>query len=70
MRFIQTFSKIARPLNQLLKTLEGTSNQKKNFKVHWGQEQQEAFETLQWLCSESPILVYANLKAPCILHTN
>ena len=38
--------------------------------MHWGQEQQEAFETLQKLCTESPILAYENFKAPFILHTD
>ena len=37
-RFIPTFSKVAKPLNKLLQNLEGTSNQKKKFKVHWGQK--------------------------------
>ena len=45
-RFIPNFSKVAKPLNNLLQNLEGTTNQKKKFKVHWGPEQQEAFETL------------------------
>ena len=45
-------------------------SQKKKLRVHWGPEQQEAFETLQRLCTESPILVYADFKAPFILHTD
>ena len=45
-RFIPNFSKVAKPLNKLLQNLEGTPSQKKKFKVHWGPEQQEAFETL------------------------
>ena len=44
-RFIPSFSKVAKPLNTLLQILEGTSHQKKKFKVNWGPEQQEAFET-------------------------
>ena len=64
------FSKVAKPLNKLLQNLEGTPSQKKKFKVHWGPEQQEAFETLQGLCTESPILAYADFKAPFILHTD
>ena len=48
-RFIPNFSKVATPLNKLLQNLEGTPSQKKKFKVHWGPEQQEAFETLQGL---------------------
>ena len=50
--------------------LEGTSSQKKKFKVHWGPKQQKAFETLQRLCNESPILAYADFEAPFILHTD
>ena len=50
--------------------MEGTPSQKKEFKVHWGPEQQEAFETLQGLCTESPVLAYADFKAPFILHTD
>ena len=69
-RFIQNFSKVAKPLNKLLQNMEGTPSQKITFKVHWGPEQQEAFETLQKLCTESLILAYADFKAPFILHTD
>ena len=62
-RFILNFSKVAKPLNKLLQNLEGTTSQKKKFKVHWGPEQQEAFENLQRLCTESPILAYTDFKA-------
>ena len=67
-RFIHNFSTVAKPLNKLLQNLEGTSNQKKKFKVHWGPEEQQAFETLQRLCTETPVLAYADFKAPFILH--
>ena len=63
-RFIPNFSKVAKPLNQLLQNLEGSPSQKKKFKVHWGPEYQEAFEALQRLCTESPVLAYADFKAP------
>ena len=69
-RFIPNFSKVAKPLNKLLQNLEGTPSQTKRFKVHRGPEQQETFETLQRLCIESPILAYADFKAPFILHTD
>ena len=69
-RFIPNFFKVAKPLNQLLQNLEGTPSQKKKFKVYWGPEQKEAFETLQKLCTESPILAYADFKAPFVLHTD
>ena len=69
-RFIPNFSKVAKSLNRLLQNLEGTPSQKKKFKVYWGPEQQEAFETLQKLCTESPILTYAAIKASFVLHTD
>ena len=69
-RFIPNFSKAAKPLNKLLQNLEGTPSQRKKFKVCWGPEQQEAFETLQRLCTESPMLAYADFKAPFVLHTD
>ena len=69
-RFIPNFSKVAKHLNKLLQNLEGTSNQKKKFKVHRGPEQQEAFETLQRLCTKAPVLTYADFKSPFILHTD
>ena len=68
-RFIPNLYKVAKPLNKLLQNLEWTSNQKKKFKVHWGPEQQEAFETLKRLCTEAPVLVYADFKS-FILHTD
>ena len=69
-RFISNFSKVAKPLNTLLQSLEDASNQKKKFKVNWWPEQQETFETLQRLCTEAPILAYADFKMPFILHTD
>ena len=44
-RFIPNFSKVAKPLNKLLQNVQGTPSQKKNFKVYWGPEQQEAIKT-------------------------
>ena len=61
-RFIPYFSKVAKPLNILLQNLEGTSNQKKKFKVQWEPEKWEAFKTLQRLYTEVPILAYTNSK--------
>ena len=61
-RFIPNFSKVAKPLNKLLQNLEGTPSQKKKCKVHWGPEQQEAFETLQRLCTDSQSLLMQTLR--------
>ena len=46
-RFIPNFSKIARPLNDLLKT---------GVKWHWGEEQQKAFEEIKRLIMSEPVL--------------
>ena len=64
------FSKVAKPFKQLLQNLEGTSNQKKKFVVHWGQKLQDTFETLQKFCSKSLILVYAEFEYPFIINTD
>ena len=69
-RFIPNFSKVAKPLNTTFAKFGRHIQPEKKFKVHWGPEQQEAFETLQRLCTEAPILAYADFKTPFILHTD
>ena len=55
-RFIKGFSKAALPLRKLL--------------IGWGEEEQNAFDTLKSLCCKAPILAYPNYKLPFILHTD
>ena len=69
-KFIPNLSKVPKPLNKLLQNLEGTLNQKNKFKVHWGPEQQDAFENFQRFCTEAPVLAYVDFKSPFILHTD
>ena len=38
--------------------------------VEWNDECQEAFKKLKQLCSQTPILAYANYKKPFKLHTD
>ena len=38
--------------------------------VEWSEECQQAFEQLKQLCSQTPILAYANYKKPFKLHTD
>ena len=38
--------------------------------VEWTAECQQAFKQLKQLCSQTPILVYANYKEPFKLHTD
>jgi hypothetical protein len=60
-RFIKDFSKIAGPLNKLLK---------KNISYQWTKEQQKAFEYLKDCLISSPILVYPDWNKRFILFTN
>ena len=68
-RFIPNFSKVAKPLNVLLQNLKEHAIRKK-IQGKFGVEKQEAFETLQRLCTEAPILAYTDFKSSFILHTD
>src|SRR6516162_7378611 len=57
-RFIKGFSKIAKPINELLQ---------KNKKFEWTEKQQEAFETLKSKLIEQPILAYPDFTKEFIL---
>ena len=70
MRFIPNFSKVAKALNKFLQNLGGHPAKRKSLRFTGGPEQQETFETLQRLCTESPILAYADFKAPFVLYTD
>lgn len=60
-RFIYNFSKIAQPLNRLLK---------KDIKFNWGVEQQQAFETIKRKVLNPPVLAHYDPKADLILRTD
>ena len=45
------------------------ANKKKTL-VEWKEEFQEAFKKLKQLCSQTPILAYANYKKPFKLHSD
>ena len=60
-RFIDGFSKIATPLNQLLK---------KDVKFIWSEKQQEAFELLKEKLCEQPLLQRPDFSQPFILTTD
>ena len=63
-RFIPNVSKVAKPVNQLLQNVEGTPSQKKKFKVHWGPEQQEAFESFAKTLYRIPSACLCSLQSP------
>ncbi|MEE4247445.1 MAG: RNase H-like domain-containing protein [Kangiellaceae bacterium] len=70
-RFIEGFSRIARPLHDLFK---GTQKKKRHRSVEetfvWGEEQQSAFRELVVRCSEAPVLGFADYGKPFVVHTD
>lgn len=70
-KFIQNFSKIARPLIDVMatgKTLRGKQQQSTKWK--WGKEQTAAFEALKNKLTTPPILGYPDFSLPFELHTD
>src|SRR6202020_28267 len=61
LKFIKDFSRIARPMNNLLK---------KDIPFIWTQKQQTAFERLKEMLIKSPVLVYPDFEQPFILYTD
>jgi hypothetical protein len=70
-RFIEGFSRIARPLHDLFK---GTQKKKRRRSVEetfvWGEDQQSAFRELVVRCSEAPVLGFADYGKPFVVHTD
>ena len=50
--------------------MSGEDANKKKSLVEWTAEWQQAFEHLKQMCSQTPILAYANYKKPFKLHTD
>ena len=70
-RFIKDFSKVALSLRKLLIGLESQGKKvAKHTPVDWGEEEQNAFDTLKSWCCQAPIFAYPNYKLPFILHTD
>ena len=66
-RFIKGYSKIAKPLNDLL---EGEASKLKNEELELTLEAPQAFEDLKKKCMTAPVLVFANFKKPFQLETD
>ena len=66
-KFIPRYAQVAKPLNQLV---FGDNANKKKALVNWTSECQDAFEHLKCLCSQTPILAYADHTKPFQLHTD
>ena len=71
-QFVKDFSKIARPLNELLcgEQTGKKKGEKPAQEWHWRLEQQKAFETLCQCLTTPPILAYADFSLPFVLHTD
>ena len=50
--------------------MSGENANKKITLVEWNDECQQAFKKLEQLCSQTPILAYANYRKPFKLHTD
>ena len=66
-RFIKGYAKVASPLHELT---SGENGKKKHSKVQWTERCQESFDSLKKICSESPVLAYADYAKPFVLHTD
>ena len=70
-RFIRDFSKISKPIREVIIGLENQSRRvAKKTLINWSEAAQSAFEVLKELCVNAPILVFPDYKLPFILHTD
>lgn len=71
-RFIKDFSKITKPLSDLLLPTATKKNKKlKEQKAWiWDHEQQQTFDNLKQILTTPPILAYLDFQLPFILHTD
>ena len=66
-RFIKGCAKVAKPLNTLV---SGNNANHKKAPIKWTDECQVTFDKLKELCTNTPILAYANYKKPFQLQTD
>ena len=70
-RFIKDFSKISKPIREVITGLENQSKRTaKKTLIEWTEAANSAFETLKELCTSTPILAYPDYQLPIILHTD
>ena len=70
-RFIRDFSKISKPIREVIIGLENQSKRvAKKTLINWSEAAQSAFEILKELCINAPILAFPDYKLPFILHTD
>ena len=66
-KFVYKYAHVARPLNSLI---AGENAKKKRQKVTWNDECEQAFQKLKEICTNTPILAYADYKKPFRLNTD
>ena len=66
-KFIRHYALVAKPLYQLV---SGDNAKAKRKEVEWSKECEEAFLELKKICSNTPILAYADYQRPFKVHTD
>ena len=66
-KFIKHYAQVAKPLYQLIL---GDNAKAKKKKVEWSKECEEAFLKLKEICSNTPMLAYADYQKAFKVHTN
>ena len=66
-KFIKHYAVVANPLNKLI---SGDNMKKKNKRVEWTPECEESFERLKRICTDTPVLAYADYEKPFKLTTD
>ena len=70
-RFIKNFSKITKPIREVITGLENQSKRAaKNTYIEWSDAADTAFEQLRAMCVSTPILAFPNYQLPFTLHTD
>ena len=66
-KFIKNYAQVAKPLYQLVSRDNAKAKRKE---VEWSKECKEAFLKLKEICSNTPILAYADYQRPFKVHTD
>ncbi len=69
-RFVKDYSKLARPLHQLLQGHENAKRTNKKIEVQFDEDAVSAFEVMKEKLTTLPILAYADFSLPFELHTD
>ena len=66
-KFMFQYAQIAKPLNELT---SGENSHKKNKDIQWLPKHQESFNQLKDLCTQAPILAYADYQKSFQVYTD